>query len=150
MKLFLRSVFQGLVGLLTWVVLTYVVCEVICVYHNARWFRIFFLLLAAALCWITSFRNSRRWERWAYTGILIGAFLITFCWYLLGLLYAICLTCVTVSSFRSESRCGNLFRNQSKLTTRIMTVLYWIWVAILGAVIVPMTIDFYRDFILYI
>lgn len=131
MKPFLRSVFHGLVGLLTWVVLTDVICELFYA-ANAPWIRFFFLLLAAALCWITSFKNTRRWERWAYLSVLAGAFLISYCGYLIGFLYATCFTCVAISSFRSESRCSNLFRNQSKLTSRIITILYWVWVAILG------------------
>lgn len=50
MKPVLRSVFHGLVGLLTWVVLTCVVCEVVGaatgIANDAPWTRFFFFLLA--------------------------------------------------------------------------------------------------------
>lgn len=143
MKPFLQSLFHGLVGLLTWVVLTCIVCDPYAV--DFSWTRILFLLFASALCWIASYQNSIKWERWIYLGILLGAFLITLYGWANGVLtsvfYAICFTCVAVSAFRSESRYSNLWTNQSRLTTTIIIILFWTWLAFLGlcfgGVIIP-------------
>lgn len=127
------SLFRSLVGLLTWLL---VITFVIAVDPESFWTRILFGVTALVLCWVASYRSPHKGEPSIYAAILLVAFLTTMPWMadgiLTSLLFSICFACVAVSSFRSKCRCGNLWNNQPPLATKVITILYWLWVGILG------------------
>lgn len=133
MKPFLQSLYHSLMGLLTWVVLTLLVCDPL---TEHSWTRIYFLILAASICWVASCRNTLKWERWSYLAVLFGAFLILSLWWANGVMtclyYALCFACVGVATFRSQSRCDNLLKNPSLRATRIIRICFWMWQGYLG------------------